>query len=136
MAFFSNLKSYVTDLILRTNYTDNEGFGGVFGDLSDDVEEAYNDYELSIASAQLLGLLQKDPDEWFRGNTSDDEEAEINTLIAERDATKASAIAAKKAGDKAAMGQHFKRSDEIRDQLKAQGIVLEDGPDGTTWRRE
>ncbi|MCA9400963.1 MAG: cysteine--tRNA ligase [Candidatus Omnitrophica bacterium] len=29
----------------------------------------------------------------------------------------------------------FKRADEIRDQLKAQGIIIEDGPSGTTWRR-
>ena len=45
-------------------------------------------------------------------------------------------MAAKKTGDKALMGEQFKRSDEIRDKLKARGIVLEDGPDGTTWRRE
>ncbi len=83
----------------------------------------------------VLGLLQKDPEEWFKGGTSDDEEADINTLIIERDAAKSAAIAAKKAGDKAAMGVNFKRSDEIRDTLKARGIVLEDGADGTTWRR-
>lgn len=66
----------------------------------------------------------------------DDEEDEINDLIQQRDAAKMAAIAAKKLGDKATMGEQFKRSDEIRDKLKAQGIVLEDGPDGTTWRRE
>lgn len=104
--------------------------------IEDSEKDAGNDLAKFIGVTNLLGLLQKDPEEWFRGNTSDDEEAEINTLIAERDAAKASAITAKKAGDKAAMGQYFKRSDEIRDQLKVQGIVLEDGPDGTTWRRE
>lgn len=86
--------------------------------------------------AELFGLLQKDPEEWFRGNTSDDEEDEINDLIHQRDAAKTAAMAAKKTGDKALMGEQFKRSDEIRDKLKARGIVLEDGPDGTTWRRE
>ncbi len=84
----------------------------------------------------LVGLLQKDPEEWFKGNTSDDEEDEINDLIHQRDAAKTAAMAAKKTGDKALMGEQFKRSDEIRDKLKARGIVLEDGPDGTTWRRE
>jgi cysteinyl-tRNA synthetase len=46
----------------------------------------------------------------------------IDGLIAER-------IQAKK-------DKNFARSDQIRDELKAQGIVLEDGKDGTTWRRE
>ncbi|MGJ8561911.1 MAG: cysteine--tRNA ligase [Alphaproteobacteria bacterium] len=91
--------------------------------------------ETALYFCDLIGLLQKDPEDWFRGDTSDDEEAEINALIAERDAAKTSAIKAKKAGDKAAMGANFKRSDEIRDTLKAKGIVLEDSAEGTTWRR-
>ena len=88
-----------------------------------------------IHATNLLGLLLKDPEDWFKGDTSEDEEAEIDRLVAERDAEKDKAIAAKKSGDKATMGGHFKRSDEIRDQLKDMGIVLEDGADGTTWRR-
>ena len=31
--------------------------------------------------------------------------------------------------------KNFARSDEIRDQLKDQGIILEDTPQGTRWRR-
>lgn len=100
-------------------------------------KEGTSRFALIIANRlQTIGLLQKDPEEWFRGNTSDDEEDEINDLIQQRDAAKMAAIAAKKLGDKATMGEQFKRSDEIRDKLKAQGIVLEDGPEGTTWRRE
>ena len=101
----------------------------------DDLNTAESLANLSIKLADILGLLQKDPEEWFKGDTSDAEEAEIDALVAERDAEKAKAIAAKKAGDKAGMGAHFKRSDEIRDQLGDMGIVLEDSPDGTTWRR-
>jgi cysteinyl-tRNA synthetase len=41
-------------------------------------------------------------------------------------------IAARVAAKKA---KNFAESDRIRDELKAQGIVLEDGPGGTTWRR-
>ena len=31
--------------------------------------------------------------------------------------------------------KNFARSDEIRDELSAHSIILEDGPSGTTWRR-
>ena len=58
------------------------------------------------------------PAEWFRGG---DDEAEIEALIAQR-------LAARKAKD-------FARADAIRAELLAQGVILEDGAAGTTWRR-
>ena len=45
----------------------------------------------------------------------------IDALVAER-------AAAKKA-------KNFARADEIRNQLKVEGVILEDSPSGTTWRR-
>ena len=103
---------------------------------TNDFLDAHFFLKKAIRAFHLVGLLQRDPEEWLRGKTSDDEEDEINDLIQQRDAAKMAAMAAKKTGDKALMGEQFKRSDEIRDKLKARGIVLEDGPEGTTWRRE
>ena len=83
-----------------------------------------------LFTANLLGLLQKDPEDWFRGGL------DYDALVAEYDSVRAQALAAKEAGDKAAMGAHFKRSDEIRDQFKAEGVVIESGQDGkSSWRK-
>jgi cysteinyl-tRNA synthetase len=70
------------------------------------------------AAGRIMGLLQADPEVWFQG----DGDAAIDALIAERIAARAT--------------RDFARADEIRDELTAQGIVLEDGAGGTTWRRE
>jgi len=76
------------------------------------------------AGANALGLLQQEAEAWFRwkpAGAGGPTDAEIEAAIAARQA-------ARKAKD-------FKESDRIRDGLKAQGVTLEDGPKGTTWRR-
>jgi cysteinyl-tRNA synthetase len=74
-----------------------------------------------LGAGSILGLLQQDQAIWFaRGNDNSDD-ARIQTLVDERNA-------AKKAKD-------FARSDAIRDQLAAEGILLEDTAQGVRWRR-
>ncbi len=76
-----------------------------------------------LAGGELLGLLQQDPEIWLRGaaTATGAGDAEIDTLVAER-------IAARKNKD-------FAAADRLRDELAAKGILLEDGPGGTSWRR-
>jgi cysteinyl-tRNA synthetase len=74
-----------------------------------------------IGAGFALGLLQQSPAEWFARGTSEDDDARIQALIDERaDAKKA---------------REFARADAIRDQLAAEGIQLEDTPQGVRWKR-
>jgi cysteinyl-tRNA synthetase len=73
------------------------------------------------ASARLIGLLDRAPDEWaaFRPASLAIDDAAVAKLVAARNA-------ARKAKD-------FNESDRIRDQLAEMGVVLKDTKDGTTW---
>jgi cysteinyl-tRNA synthetase len=100
---------------------------GVVDALSDDLNTplaltrlmALDDAVAVKGSAALLGLLQSTSEEWFKG---DADASAIEARITER-------TEAKKNRD-------FATADRIREELKSEGIVLEDGPSGTTWRRE
>ena len=72
-----------------------------------------------LANAYMLGLLYNDAENWFKG--ADEDNSEIEALIAKR-------AEAKKNKD-------WATADAIRNELKEKGIVLEDGPNGTTWKK-
>lgn len=74
--------------------------------------------------AQVLGLLEQDPELFLQGGAQadDDEVAKIEALIKQRNDARSS--------------KNWALADAARDQLNELGIVLEDGPQGTTWRRK
>lgn len=73
------------------------------------------------ASGAWLGLLQQDPEVWFKGEKETEQE-EILSLIERRNQARAD--------------KDFAEADRVRNKLLAIGILLEDGPQGTTWRQQ
>jgi len=74
------------------------------------------------AAGDLMGLLQNDPEEWFAGDLEGEMSADdIEAMLEKRRAARAE--------------KDFATADDIRDELAMAGIQIEDGADGTTWRR-
>jgi len=95
--------------LINTSLKENETLPEKFFTLS---KNALDEYD------SILGVIGSDDAE----TEHDEESAEIERLIDER--------------TQARKAKNFARSDEIRDSLKARGIVLEDTPQGTKWKRE
>jgi cysteinyl-tRNA synthetase len=68
----------------------------------------------------VIGLLQRAPEAFLKGGDAVEED-EIIRLVEARQLAKRS--------------RNFAEADRIRDALRARGVILEDGPQGTTWRR-
>lgn len=74
-----------------------------------------------LANAEMLGLLYNEPEIWLKGNSDNQEASRIEALILKR-------TEAKKNKD-------WATADAIRNELREQGIILEDSPTGTTWKK-
>jgi len=75
-----------------------------------------------LAAGDLLGLIQNDPEEWFAGGADGELSADdIEAML--------------KAREDARANKDFVAADDIRDKLGAAGVQIEDGADGTRWRR-
>jgi cysteinyl-tRNA synthetase len=75
-----------------------------------------------LAAAKLFGVLQDDPEHWFRASFGAEAAAEIDRLVGER-------VAARAAKD-------YATSDRLRDELAARGVEVMDSASGSTWRRK
>ena len=99
----------------------------VLFDLARAVNKAHGDVAAAAELRALggkLGLLGRDPEQYLKGGTTGDlGETEIEALMMRR--------------NEARKNRDWAESDRIRDELKAQGVLLEDAPGGNTvWRRQ
>jgi cysteinyl-tRNA synthetase len=104
--------------------------------------------EALAAAGRVLGLLQYDPETYLQGAGARRSQvfhgadaiahapADPGTVITNRiDAMRGEIERLIKERAEARRLKDFARADAIRDELQARGIILEDGPSGTTWRR-
>lgn len=142
--FFQTLKDYThVEAAELTDLKDSEYYQRFVAAMNDDFNtrmaltamydlvKAINSAEQSVAEslagelkamANVLGILQADPEAFLKGSDEDGlSDGEIEAYIQER-------IDAK-------LAKNYARADEVRHLLQEQGIVLEDSKEGTTWRR-
>jgi len=143
--FYSSLREVEADT--QVNWQQDEEFGPRFKEAMDDdfnsalalsivadvrqalnkaqevSDEAKHNYYagLLLSMGQVLGLFQQDANEFFSGSTDEGEAAQIEALIAKRNQARAD--------------KDWAVADQVRDELTAMGIVLEDAAGKTTWRK-
>jgi cysteinyl-tRNA synthetase len=99
----------------------------VLSQLADAARQAVGDSERRAAKSALLGggallgLLQQDPETWFKQDSSGDQvdASAVESLLEQRRSARAS--------------RDWSRADAIRDELAALGVTIEDGAQGTRW---
>jgi cysteinyl-tRNA synthetase len=95
------------------------------------------DAEATRKAGALLGLLEQDPVEWFQGGGAPAPDR-VDSRLREEAGTFLDPAEIQLRIDRRAeakKGRDFAEADRIRADLAAQGVLLEDGPGGTTWRR-
>ncbi len=105
------------DLVKQLNIAKTAGQDAVAADLAASIR----------ALGKLLGIAQRDPIEALRAGEQAPSDVglsdeQVDDLVAERDAAK--------------LAKDYARADQIRAELSEQGVVLEDGREGTRWRRK
>lgn len=108
-----------------------EAYSTLF-DLAREINKAKADNDIPLANelaaelrylSSVLGLLEQDPVKFLQGNSQDDEDTQlIEALIKQRNDARAN--------------KNWALADEARDKLNQMNIILEDGANGTTWRKK
>ncbi len=107
---------------LDDDFNSSEAISILF-ELANEINKT-NSSELLIllkSLAQILGLLSKDPEHFLQGKNSKDD-VDIELMIKKRNDAK--------------KNKNFQEADDIRANLLEKGILLEDTPEGTIWRKK
>ena len=126
------VESQLNDYTRRFYEVMNDDFGtaeavAVLFELANEVNKTHDAYLAGCLKglAGLMGLLQRAPAAFLQGSTEEQNNGlsneAIDALIVQRQQARAE--------------KNWAESDRIRDELAAAGIVLEDGANGTSWRR-
>ncbi len=130
----------------ETGMPDSIGMTAYLGAICDDMNfpkafslmHSASPEELRMMGA-VLGILQQNPEDWFKGFGADysrELRADIKNAIDEVNSKQAEIISLIDARIAAKKSKNWAEADRIRKELLEQGIILEDKPDGTTdWRR-
>ncbi|MEK7792765.1 MAG: cysteine--tRNA ligase [Pseudomonadota bacterium] len=112
---------------MNDDFNTSEAIAVLF-ELASDINRTDSKQNAALLKALggVLGLLQQDPIEYLQNITDatagEFSQIEIEQMIKQR-------LDARKAG-------HYSKADSIRQRLLEAGIILEDGAQGTTWRRQ